>query len=462
MKPPHLHPLGDFKPADQWQTHVNAIFYGTKGPAIHAHFQTYASRDYRLAHALAKEFFQQITSNPKAAPDVLHIQEWGVGNGNLAARFLDHLKNIDSENRVYPRVRYLLCDYSEEILNGVRANPALQEHAGHFDTQLVNAERLAGFTPQSVMKIISNEIWDDLATRVLLASQGNLFEEYLQPFLPEVIADRPFEQFLEEFNEKNLAALITVPDFLDKIVWERNYQRVDLGDWPFSDIIGNHMKRVSEDTPIPINTGAFNTIRQAKDLLVPGSQGYTGFDYGMLSMDHVNWEGRPYFKIYGGQYTSMVNFPLMAEVGRAVGFDSVQSEPQHDYVGRHLNDKVISLVELVHGHREAPRMEPWHMDLLMLKTLNVLNTTYHNPYPHKMDYPVLPGTPKKYRKLIAQEAKNLSVTGVPDTVAYVTEGEVFAVAVPLKKLGYREKDLHKAFNPSDQPITFGHMRFQPS
>ncbi len=201
MKPPHLHPLGDFKPADQWQTHVNAIFYGTKGPAIHAHFQTYVSRDYRLAHALAAEFFQQITTDAKHAPENLPTHEWGVGNGNLAARFLDHLQDIDSANRVYPRVRYLLCDYSAEILNGVRANPALQKHEGHFDTQLVNAECLEGFTPRSVTKIIANEIWDDLATRVLLSSQGNLFEEYLQPMLPEIISDRPFEQFLEEFNE---------------------------------------------------------------------------------------------------------------------------------------------------------------------------------------------------------------------------------------------------------------------
>ena len=96
----------------------------------------------------------------------------------------------------------------------------------------------------------------------------------------------------------------------------------------------------------------------------------------------------------------------------------------------------------------------------MLNTLNVLNATYHSPYPHKMDYPVMPGTPKKQRKLIAQLAKNLSSSGVPDTVAYVTEGEVLSVAAPLKKLGYREKDLQAAFDPPDQPITFGHMRFQ--
>ena len=48
--------LGEFKPSDQWQTHVNSIFYGIKGPEIHNHFQTYVSLDHRLAHALADDF----------------------------------------------------------------------------------------------------------------------------------------------------------------------------------------------------------------------------------------------------------------------------------------------------------------------------------------------------------------------------------------------------------------------
>ena len=60
------------------------------------------------------------------------MQEWGVGNGNLAARFLSRLKSADTDQTVYPRIHYTLCDYSEEILNGVRANPNLQEHEGRY------------------------------------------------------------------------------------------------------------------------------------------------------------------------------------------------------------------------------------------------------------------------------------------------------------------------------------------
>ena len=62
MTHPNMVALGDFKPSDYWATHVNSIFYGIKGPEIHNHFQTYVSLDYRLAHALANDFYAQAQS----------------------------------------------------------------------------------------------------------------------------------------------------------------------------------------------------------------------------------------------------------------------------------------------------------------------------------------------------------------------------------------------------------------
>jgi SAM-dependent MidA family methyltransferase len=449
-----LLPLGDFKPSNEWQTHVNAIFYGTKGPAIHHHFQTYVSRDYRLAHALADQFIEDVKERgPVEGP--VHVQEWGVGNGNLAARFLSRLKA--AEESVYSRIQYTLCDYSEEILNGVRANPNLQEHEGRFFMKLVNAETQDDFEPHSAHKIISNEIWDDLATSVLLKNDGMLYEEFLQPLLMRSIPNVPWEMFVEQFTEKNLDALKSNPPFLEQIVWERSFQRTDISDWPYGDVILKHLDRLADEIPIPINTGAFQTLERAKRILTENNLGYTSFDYGMLSDHELNFPGRPYFKLYGGQYTSMVNFPLIAEVGKSVGFADVQLERQHDFVGRNLSEKVLSALELVQINPKISRMEPWDADLLMLQTLQALNSSYRSPYKGKMDYPPMPGTPKKQRKQIAELAKNLSATGVPDTVAYVTTSEVADSAGRLKKLGYGERDLKAAFDPTSQPITFCHM-----
>ncbi len=449
-----LLPLGDFKPSNEWQTHVNAIFYGIKGPAIHHHFQTYVSRDYRLAHALADAFLHDIKKRG-LAEDPIHVQEWGVGNGNLAARFLSRLKSADTDQTVYPRIHYTLCDYSEEILNGVRANPNLQEHEGRYFLKPMNAETHDDFEPHSVHKIISNEIWDDLATSVLLKNDGMLYEEYLQPLLPRNIPNVP--PFVEQFTAKNLDALKNHPPFLEQVVWERSFQRTDITDWPYGEVILKHLNRLADEIPFPINTGAFQTLERAKHILAENNLGYTSFDYGMLSDHELNLRGRPYYKLYGGQYTSMVNFPLIAEVAQAAGFDDVQLELQHDFVGRNLSEKVLSALELVQMHPRISQMEPWDADLLMLQTLQALNASYRSPYKSKMDYPALPGTPKKQRKQIAELAKNLSATGVPDTVAYITASEVAGAAGRLKKLGYGERDLKRAFDGTNQPIAFGHM-----
>ncbi|SVD53852.1 uncharacterized protein METZ01_LOCUS406706, partial [marine metagenome] len=153
----HLLPLGDFKPTDEWQTHVNEIFYGIQGPNIHNHFQTYVSQDHRLAHALAEDYYEQALTQVNN-PQPRFIMEWGVGNGNLAGCFLTHLQSIDTEGQVYPFTRYILCDFSMEILKGARDNPRLKNHAEKFFTVQVDASHMDCFREQTINKIISNEI----------------------------------------------------------------------------------------------------------------------------------------------------------------------------------------------------------------------------------------------------------------------------------------------------------------
>ena len=54
--------------------------------------------------------------------------EWGCGNGNLAACFLDHVKALDRDATLYPRVQYVLVDASETVLASARANAELAKH----------------------------------------------------------------------------------------------------------------------------------------------------------------------------------------------------------------------------------------------------------------------------------------------------------------------------------------------
>ena len=249
------------------------------------------------------------------------------------------------------------------------------------------------------------------------------------------------------------------PNFLDAIHWERDFQRVDLNDWPFAETLKTHAEEFKDEIPMPINTGAFFAIKKARELLGSVNFGYTSFDYGMKTMLDLNQEGRPYFNLYGGQYTFMVNFPLLENIGRSLGFTQIIREYQSQFVKKDLESDAISLVDLVQNHPHTPSMAPWDRDILMLGTLHALNTVYRSPYSGKLNYPALEGTPKKQRKQITLLAKNLSSRGVPDTVAYVTRDEVLAALKPLRKLGYREKDIQSAFQSPPSAVSFIHIQF---
>src|SRR5512134_2927041 len=88
--------IGDYKPVDQWQAHINQLFYRFRGDQIRNFYQTFASADYRLAHALASDYYDRVIAREKArgkrqeaseAASGLTIIELGPGNGNLAACF---------------------------------------------------------------------------------------------------------------------------------------------------------------------------------------------------------------------------------------------------------------------------------------------------------------------------------------------------------------------------------------
>src|SRR5207253_10450847 len=128
--PPQL--IGEFKPVDDWQAHINAIFYGLRGGKVRDYYQTMASADYRLAHALAVDFHDHTTKQTNLPPTFV-IQEWGCGNGNLAACFLTHLKALDSTGAIYRKTRYVLADANRDALSAALAHPDLQPHREQVD-----------------------------------------------------------------------------------------------------------------------------------------------------------------------------------------------------------------------------------------------------------------------------------------------------------------------------------------
>jgi|SRR5437016_11892154 len=59
--------IGDYKPVDQWQVHINRLFYRFRGDQIRSFYQTFASVDHRLAHALAADYFEKVVKREKTS-----------------------------------------------------------------------------------------------------------------------------------------------------------------------------------------------------------------------------------------------------------------------------------------------------------------------------------------------------------------------------------------------------------
>ncbi|MBX3350999.1 MAG: SAM-dependent methyltransferase, partial [Nitrospira sp.] len=147
--------IGEYKPLDQWQTHLNQIFYRLRGNQLRSYYQTFASADFRLAHALAADYYDRVTkrekasgarrqvSNENASESPLTVVELGPGNGNLAACFLSYLKMLDRQGAIYPRVRYVMVDWEQPVLDSALAHPDLVAHRDRVDSHCGSIEHLA-------------------------------------------------------------------------------------------------------------------------------------------------------------------------------------------------------------------------------------------------------------------------------------------------------------------------------
>ena len=235
-------PLGEYKPVDKWQAHINYLFYQLRGDQQRSFYQTFTSADYRLAHALAADYYEQVVKRDKKAAGKsakpagqtesvsnavrpLIVMEWGPGNGNLAACFLSHVQRLDKAGQVYPRIRYLLVDSQAQALEQARAHPDLAPHLSQVDSLCGEVENLSTIADGSVDRIFTNELWNELTTKLLAKKGADYEEEYLRPNLHErkAAAIGNWSAFVRAFESKDIDQLKQSPPFLDDLIWERSY-----------------------------------------------------------------------------------------------------------------------------------------------------------------------------------------------------------------------------------------------
>ena len=448
MNPPPLkaqeeappQPLGDFRPVDEWQVHLNALFYGLRGGRVRDYYQTMASGDYRLAHALAIEFYEAYR-NKKDLPETLIIHEWGCGNGNLAACFLSHLETLDTDGSLYRRVRYVLVDNNRETLQSALNHPDLQPHRERVAALQADVQELSGIKDKSVHWIHCNELWNDLPTKVMLRKEGEIAEEQMRPNLSDA-KSKDFQDwfaFVEDFATKNMAKLKQQPPFLDEIIWEKDYQPVDWKRVPYRKTITEFLKPIEELVLVPVNLGSFAGIKEAKRVLVTGGR-FISFDAGTPEVETLASPDKPCYSLLGGQYSFIVNFALCEAVARHVGITDISIEQQREYVSRMLGTNVIALVDLLNTYPFPGRLKAWERDRLILRTLKVLSTAYRSPYHRKLDYSIPPDTPEPERTEMMALLRELPPTGLPDIIAYLTEDEFLSVLPDLEALGFPREE----------------------
>ena len=464
--------IGDWKAVDQWQAHINQLFYRFRGDQIRKYYQTFASADYRLAHALAADYFEQVSKRDKASKDQpsarsdrpLTIVELGPGNGNLAACFLSHLKTLDRDGRIYPRVSYLLVDWEQSVLDAAVTHPALGSHQDRIRTIRSTVDQLADLADGSVDRIVCNELWNDLPTKLMSRQGGDIEEEYLRPNLSEVLHAKieDWAGFIRAFEAKDAEQLKRFPPFFDDLVWEREYRPVEWKDVPYRKTITEFLRRIDEQVVVPINIGAYGTIREAKRLLAADAVGFSSFDAGTVDHKVLNDPDKPCSGQFGGQQSFMVNFALAEAVAKQVGAVTVSMESQREFIGRSLNTNVLTLMDLLATHPSAGRkMEPWEQDRLIIQTIAALNKTYESPYANGIEFPLRAEMPAHEREALSEYVQNSKLSGVPDTVAYLTEEELMRAAGDLEEIGYDVTAFHIALSAPPAPVDYFHLSIRP-
>ena len=467
--------IGEYKPLDQWQTHLNQLFYGLRGDQLRSYYQTFASADFRLAHALAADYYERVTkrdaitkrppstvNHPSSLPLTPHplpltVLELGPGNGNLAACFLSHLKVLDKEGTVYSRVRYVMVDWEESMLAGALAHPDLAAHRDRVDIHCGSVEQVVQVAEGTVDRIFCNELWNDLPTKLMAKHGGEFEEEYLRPNLSESLHAKihDWSAFVRAFQEKHLATLKTFPPFLDELVWEKEYRNVEWKDVSYRKTIVEFLQAIDQDVLVPVNVGAFSTLKEAKRLLAPDAIGFSAFDAGTGDMNVLNDPEKPCYGQFGGQYSFMVNFALIQAVAKQLGFKHTTVELQREFVGRSLNTNAITLMDLLATHPTAgPKLQPWEQDRLVLKTIRALNETYESPYRRRLEFPLGATIPPEEREALGAILRSLKDNGIPDTVAYLTEEELFHAQSNLEEIGYETEAITMALNAPPSPIEY--------
>jgi hypothetical protein len=124
-------------------------------------------------------------------PDEIFVLEMGVGNGLQSKRWMDELRRQSQEGGTpyYDRLRYLMSDFSQHILD--HARPQVAEHEDKVSLIPMNAldpESALGFLRYKVLYVHLCNVYDNLPCTEVARLDGQFFEVELRAYLEQAVA----------------------------------------------------------------------------------------------------------------------------------------------------------------------------------------------------------------------------------------------------------------------------------
>lgn len=283
--------------------------------------------------------------NKNQLPAEIFVLEIGVGMGTRAGLWLDRFRALDQERKTdyYPRLRFLLGDYSLATLERSRA--AVQEHVdlcSFIVLDAFNPIKTLSFLRHKVLHIHLTNVYDNLPDEELARRDGRLYLVQVRAYLPMADAARIAEAFglpVAELEHKVKRLLEAGPEsFPDRCrgvafwqeVWkalrleERLARIEDLPDAPLPEGLSmTHLEDLLQDAPSDIrfhlSSGALESFRNTLPLLYPR---------GFLQVQDIFVTNLNEYRLgfhgpgkLDGSIVNWVNGVLLREVGERAGYD---------------------------------------------------------------------------------------------------------------------------------------------
>jgi hypothetical protein len=288
----------------------------------------------------------------RALPDELYVLELGVGNGNQAKVWLDEFRRMDAERGTehYRRLHYLMCDYSPYVLDMARETVA--GHRDRVSSFVLDATRplaALSFLQYKVFLVYISNVYDNLPTDEVARLGGRTYLTEVRAYLPRDAAERlaasvPVEpgelpamlrkllllgpELASEAMPERLADPEAAVEFwrqawADLRLQERYVPIGGLDQYRIAPDVDGEMLRPflesGQDIRLHVNNGTVASFVDTLRLLHPYGK-LISHDLFVTDVGAYRTAFRGPGK-YEGSVVCWINGPLLAHIGRRMGYD---------------------------------------------------------------------------------------------------------------------------------------------